>query len=51
MTFRLSVGVMTYGFIVLQCDCTILPVMQLVKRSKAVYNVSSHSDAKLTRKP
>ena len=51
MTFRLSVGVMTYGFIVLQCDCTVLPGLQLVKCSYAVYSVISHSFAKLIREP
>ena len=49
-TFRLIVGVMTYGFIVLQCDCTVWPVLQQVKRSKAVYSVISHRYAKLIRK-
>ena len=42
---------MTYGFIVLQCDCTVWPVLQHVKRSNAVYSVISQSFAKLSRKP
>ena len=42
---------MTYGFMVLQCDCTVLPVLQLVERSKAVYSVISHSYAKFIREP
>ena len=50
-TFRLSVGVMTDGFIVLQCDCTVWQVLQHVKRSKAVYSVISHIFSKLIRKP
>ena len=42
---------MPYGFIVLQCDCTVLQVLQLVKRSKAAYSVISQSFAKVIRKP
>ena len=42
---------MTYGFIVLQCDCTVWPVLQHVKCSNAVYSVISQSFAKLIRKP
>ena len=42
---------MTYGFIVLQCECTVWPVLQHVERSNAVYKVISHSFAKLIRKP
>ena len=50
-TFRLSVAVMTYGCTVLQCDCTVWPVLQHGKRSYAVYSVISHIFAKLIRKP
>ena len=50
-TFRLSVAVMTYDFIVLLSVCSVLPLLQHVKRSKAVYSVISHSYAKLIRKP
>ena len=48
---RLSVGVVGYGFIVLQCDYTVWPVLQHVKRSNAVYSVIWQSFAKLIRKP
>ena len=50
-SFRLSVAVMTFGFTILQCDCTVWPVLQHGKRSKAVYSVISHIFAKLIRKP
>ena len=42
---------MTYDFIVLLSVCSVLPLLQHVKRSKAVYSVISHSYAKLIRKP
>ena len=51
MTFRLSVAVLTYGFIVVLCGCTVWPVLQCVKRSRALYSVISHSHAKLIRRP
>ena len=50
-TFRLSVAVMTHDLIVLLCVCPVLPGLQHVKRSKAVYSVISQSFAKLIRKP
>ena len=50
-TFRLIVAVMTHDFIVLLSVCLVLPLLQHVKRSKAVYKVISHSFAKLIRKP
>ena len=49
--FRLIVAVMTHDFIVLLSVCLVLPLLQHVKRSKAVYKVISHSFAKLIRKP
>ena len=42
---------MTYDFIVLLSVCSVLPLLQHVKRSKAVYSVISHSFAKLFGKP
>ena len=42
---------MTYDFIVLLSVCSVLPVLQHVTCSKAVYSVISHSYAKLIRKP
>ena len=51
MTFRISVAVITYGFIVLLSVCGVLSLLQHVKRSKAVYSVISHSYVKLIRKP
>ena len=42
---------MTNDFIVLLSVCSVLPSLQHVKRSKAVYSVISHSYAKLIRKP
>ena len=42
---------MTYGFTVLQYDCTVWPVLHHGKRSNAVYSVISHIFAKLIRKP
>ena len=42
---------MTYDFIVLLSVCSVLPLLQPLKRSKAVYSVISHSYAKFIRKP
>ena len=42
---------MTHDLIVLLCVCSVLPGLQHVKRSKAVYSLISHSYAKLIRKP
>ena len=42
---------MTYGYIVGLCGCTVWPVLQYVKRYRALYSVISHSYAKLIRKP
>ena len=42
---------MTYDFIDIISVCSVLPLLQHVKRSKAVYSVISQSYAKLIRKP
>ena len=42
---------MTYGYIVRLCGCTVWPVLQYVKRYRALYSVISQSYAKLIRKP
>ena len=42
---------MTYDFIVLLSVCSVLPLLQPLKRYRALYSVISHSYAKLIRKP